>query len=125
MQHGSNNLESRSSLFEFIRVCSARVGRSVEWGFHNLALQRYNRSCLQSSAAKAGPPRTSNTGDRRSERSESERPELQHYIFLRCSRQSHWGRPRRAEPFVCVQFTQPPDVGTPSRKRNDNLYVSG
>ena len=46
MQHGSNNLESRSSLFEFIRVCSARVGRSVEWGFHNLALQRYNRSCL-------------------------------------------------------------------------------
>ncbi|PYR81191.1 MAG: hypothetical protein DMG18_16740 [Acidobacteria bacterium] len=43
-------------------------------------------------------------------------------MFLRCSRQSHWGRPRRAEPFVCVQFTQPPDVGNQSRKRNDNLY---
>src|SRR3989454_10270731 len=39
MQHGSNNLESRSSLFEFIRVCSARVrwnGDSTIWLFSGI-----------------------------------------------------------------------------------------
>ena len=72
-------------------------GRSVEWGFHNLALQRYNRSCLQSSAAKAGPPRTS-------------KPTENHGI------RHPWISPRFQRP-RCSRARQAHDSGSPAQYR--------